>query len=89
MTLSHIRQLTFCVLIGTGLAGLAACKEAVEPVAPPPLEVQVQKVEQEDVPIFFEWIGTTDGLVNAKIRAQVTGYLLKQQSEENTGRRSH
>lgn len=82
MTLSHIRQLTFCVLIGTGLAGLAACKEAVEPVPPPPLEVQVQKVEQEDVPIFFEWIGTTDGLVNAKIRAQVTGYLLKQHYRE-------
>lgn len=82
MTLSHIQQLTFGVLIGTGLAGLAGCKEAVEPVAPPPLEVQVQKVEQEDVPIFFEWIGTTDGLVNAKIRAQVTGYLLKQHYRE-------
>ncbi|UVT21443.1 MAG: efflux RND transporter periplasmic adaptor subunit [Nitrospira sp.] len=82
MTLSHIRQLAFCVLFGTGLAGLAGCKEAVEPVEPPPLEVQVQKVEQEDVPIFFEWIGTTDGLVNAKIRAQVTGYLLKQHYRE-------
>lgn len=82
MTFSHIRQLTFGVLIGTGLAGLAGCKEAVEPVAPPPLEVQVQKVEQEDVPIFFEWIGTTDGLVNAKIRAQVTGYLLNQHYRE-------
>ncbi|UVT14896.1 MAG: efflux RND transporter periplasmic adaptor subunit [Nitrospira sp.] len=82
MTPSHIRQLTFGVLIGTGLAGFVGCKEAVEPVAPPPLEVQVQKVEQEDVPIFFEWIGTTDGLVNAKIRAQVTGYLLKQHYRE-------
>jgi len=82
MTLSHIRQLAFCVLFGTGLAALVGCKEAVEPVAPPPLEVQVQKVEQEDVPIFFEWIGTTDGLVNAKIRAQVTGYLLKQHYRE-------
>ncbi|MDK2743293.1 MAG: efflux RND transporter periplasmic adaptor subunit [Nitrospira sp. BO4] len=82
MTLSHIRQLAFCVLFGTGLAGLAGCKEAVEPVELPPLEVQVQKVEQEDVPIFFEWIGTTDGLVNAKIRAQVTGYLLKQHYRE-------
>jgi membrane fusion protein, multidrug efflux system len=82
MTLSHIRQLTFGVLIGSSLAGLAGCKEAVEPAAPPPLQVQVQKVEQEDVPIFFEWIGTTDGLVNAKIRAQVTGYLLKQHYRE-------
>jgi len=82
ITIFDIRQLTFGVLIGTGLAGLAGCKEAVETAAPPPLEVQVQKVEQKDVPIYYEWVGTTDGLVNAKIRAQVTGYLRKQHFRE-------
>jgi len=30
------------------------------------------------VPIFQEWIGSLDGYPNAQIRAQVTGYLLKQ-----------
>lgn len=35
-----------------------------------------------DVPIVGEWIGTLDGLVNADVRSQVTGYLLKQGYQE-------
>jgi membrane fusion protein (multidrug efflux system) len=44
--------------------------------APVPLQVDVVQVQQQDVPIYSEWIGTTDGMVNADIRAQVSGYLL-------------
>jgi RND family efflux transporter MFP subunit len=44
--------------------------------APAPLQVDVVQVQQQDVPIYREWIGTTDGMVNADIRAQVSGYLL-------------
>jgi RND family efflux transporter MFP subunit len=44
--------------------------------APAPLQVDVVQVQQRDVPIYSEWIGTTDGMVNADIRAQVSGYLL-------------
>ena len=44
------------------------------PVAP---EVEVAQVVQRDVPVYREWIGTTEGMVNAQIRAQVTGYLLR------------
>ena len=40
------------------------------------------QVEQKDVPIFGEWIGTLDGLVNADVRAQVTGYLQRQGYQE-------
>ncbi|MEN6438749.1 MAG: efflux RND transporter periplasmic adaptor subunit [Syntrophobacter sp.] len=47
-------------------------------------EVDLANVIQMDVPIYSEWVGTTDGLVNAKIRAQVTGYLLKQKYREGT-----
>jgi RND family efflux transporter MFP subunit len=47
-----------------------------------PLEVEVVQVEQRDVPIYHEWIGTLDGLVNADVRAQVTGYLMKQAYQE-------
>lgn len=64
------------------LALLSGCSEEVAKVAPPPPEVQVIKVEQRDVPIYSEWVGTTDGLVNAEIRAQVTGYLMKQHYRE-------
>src|ERR1700677_3554267 len=45
-------------------------------------DVEVVQVEKEDVPIYAEWIGTLDGLVNADVRAQVTGYLLKQGYQE-------
>jgi RND family efflux transporter MFP subunit len=47
-----------------------------------PLDVEVVQVEQKDVPIFGEWIGTLDGFTNADVRAQVTGYLLKQGYQE-------
>jgi membrane fusion protein (multidrug efflux system) len=49
-----------------------------EPPKPPPPEVVVVQVEQQDVPVWKEWIGTLDGLVNAQIRPQVTGYLVRQ-----------
>jgi len=47
-----------------------------------PLDVEVVTVQQQDVPIYGDWIGTLDGLVNADVRAQVTGYLLRQGYQE-------
>jgi membrane fusion protein (multidrug efflux system) len=49
---------------------------------PPSPEVEVVSVVQKDVPIFHEWIGTLDGFTNADVRAQVTGYLLRQGYQE-------
>ena len=45
-------------------------------------DVEVVHVEQRDVPIFAEWIGTLDGMTNADVRAQVTGYILRQGYQE-------
>ncbi|MGH9744898.1 MAG: efflux RND transporter periplasmic adaptor subunit [Candidatus Acidiferrales bacterium] len=45
-------------------------------------EVAVVQVEQRDVPIYHEWIGTLEGFVNADVRGQVTGYLLRQDYKE-------
>jgi len=42
---------------------------------PPPVEVT--NVIQKDVPVYHQWVGTTDGIINATIRAQVQGYLIK------------
>src|SRR5712692_2349421 len=50
------------------------------PGAPP--DVEVVQVEQKDVSIYREWIGTLDGFTNADVRAQVTGYLLRQGYQE-------
>jgi membrane fusion protein, multidrug efflux system len=60
---------------------LVACgdKPAPSPVTP---TVEVVQVAQRDVPIYMEWIGSLDGNVNAVIRPQVTGYLVKQNYRE-------
>ena len=41
-------------------------------------------VQQKDIPIEREWIGTLDGMVNAAIKAQVTGNLLTQNYTEGS-----
>ena len=53
-----------------------------EKAVPQTPEVEVVDVVQKDVPVYSVWVGTTDGLVNATIRAQVTGYLIKQNYKE-------
>jgi membrane fusion protein (multidrug efflux system) len=54
------------------------------PVASPPLKVLVLTASPRDVPIYQQWIGTLDGYPNAQIRAQVTGYLMKQDYAEGS-----
>jgi membrane fusion protein (multidrug efflux system) len=61
-------------------AGPGCSQEQKE--GPPPPDVEVIDVVQKDVPVYSEWVGTTDGLVNATIRPQVTGYLIKQNYKE-------
>jgi len=60
---------------------LSACGREQEREAPPPT-VEVVAVRQQDVPVYSEWIGSTDGLVNATIRAQVQGYLVSRNYKE-------
>jgi RND family efflux transporter MFP subunit len=52
--------------------------------APTAVEVEVVQVKQDNVPIYREWVATTDGMVNAEIKAQVSGYLLKQDYSEGS-----
>lgn len=60
-----------------------ACGEAPVP-APPPVDVVVAEAGQRDVPITMEWIGTTEGSVDAEIRPQVSGYLISRDYVEGT-----
>jgi len=69
-----------------GMAGIAlmittGCSEK-KTTAPLPPVVEVIAVAQRDTPIYMEWIGSLDGNVNAVIRPQVTGYLIKQNYRE-------
>ena len=65
--------LVLAALCSTG----CGTKEQAAP--PPPPNVEVVEVVQRDVPVTKEWVATFDGFVNAQIRAQVAGYLLKQE----------
>jgi len=70
------------ILIGVIAAAMQPSKHAAVPTATVPAIVEVVQVEKQDVPIYGEWIGTLDGLVNADVRAQVTGYLKTQGYQE-------
>ncbi|MEJ0091201.1 MAG: efflux RND transporter periplasmic adaptor subunit [Limisphaerales bacterium] len=60
----------------------SGCKKQEPPAKPP--EVQVVAVEQRDVPVYRNWVGTLEGEVNATISAQVTGYLMARTYQEGT-----
>src|SRR5690349_21454257 len=61
----------------------SACRNtAASPVAPPPPDMTVMTVAPERVALTSEWIGTLDGYVNAQIRPQVTGYLIRRTYRE-------
>jgi membrane fusion protein (multidrug efflux system) len=69
------------VLALSGCSGTTSASAAPQ-MAPP--EVEVVRVQQKDVPIYREWIGTLDGMINAAIKAQVTGYLSTQNYAEGS-----
>jgi membrane fusion protein (multidrug efflux system) len=77
-----VRVLAAAAPVAMALLLAAGCakKEAAAP--PPPPAVEVAPVIQKDVPVFQEWIGSLDGFVNAEIRPQIEGYVLKQNYRE-------
>jgi len=82
-------RIIVCAVGLLGLAGMvysSGCSRtdaAGSQQAPPP-EVEVVPIERRNIPVYREWIGTLDGMVNAAIKAQVTGYLLKQEYAEGS-----
>ena len=71
----------FLIVVGF-LVGATRSKHPKGPAAGAMPEVEVTPVEQKDVPIYREWIGTLDGFTNADVRAQVTGYIMRQDYKE-------
>ena len=63
--------------IAISALSLAGCGKTESAAAGPPT-VEVLQVVEKSVPITKEWVATLDGFVNAQIRAQVSGLLLKQ-----------
>jgi RND family efflux transporter MFP subunit len=77
-------QIQLIALLAILLTVTSCSNQTSGATTPPPISVEVVEVQQRDVPIYSEWIGTLDGFVNADIKAQVTGYLLEQSYQEGS-----
>ena len=74
------------LLLAMGLSVLSGCDtKPVAPAGPPPaMPVTVVPVQQADIPLAGQWVGTLDGYVNAQIQPQVSGYLIRQDYREGS-----
>lgn len=76
------------LLLATSL--LAGCDKTSSPQPPGAgggggaMPVDVTQVQQSDVALSNEWVGTLDGFVNAQIQPQVSGYIVKQLYREGS-----
>ena len=66
-----------CILV-------SGCNRGQATIARPVPEVAVATGETRDVPMYSEWVATLDGYVNAEIRPQVSGYIIKQNYKEGS-----
>lgn len=81
----RIAEMGTTLLLGVLSFQLTSCSHSsAGATEPSPPDVEVVTVVQRDIPVYREWIGTLDGMVNAAIRAQVTGYLLTQDYSEGS-----
>src|SRR5580693_6745860 len=74
----------FCLIVIALIVGALRPKHAAGAETGAPPDVMAAQVEQKDVPIYGEWIGTLAGQVNANVQAQVTGYLLRRDYQEGS-----
>jgi len=73
----------FSLVAGLALA-MIGCGRTQAAAPPPPPEVRVAPVIQQNVPVYSEWVATLDGYVNAQVRPQVSGYIIKQNYKEGS-----
>jgi membrane fusion protein, multidrug efflux system len=72
---------TISLIIFTMTLSLPGCRGRGKETQTPPV-VAVTEAIVKDVPVYSEWTASTDGMVNAVIRAQVQGYLVEQDYKE-------
>jgi membrane fusion protein (multidrug efflux system) len=78
-------KLGFTAVLLLSLMASACGRSNAHAAAPPPApEVRVAPVIQQDVPVYTDWVAALDGYVNAEIRPQVSGYIIKQNYTEGS-----
>src|ERR1700688_2177372 len=78
---ANVLPLTLLAAFSSAMLG---CGRTQAASPPPPPEVRVAAVIEQDVPVYSEWVATLDGYVNAQIRPQVSGYIIKQNYKEGS-----
>ncbi len=83
---NRVTALVAALVLGVALVGAVGCaaKTTAASGAAPLQDVEIAVVQQRDIPIEREWIGTLDGMVNAAVKAQVSGNLLTQNYAEGS-----
>src|SRR5258706_9362114 len=81
---SILNRLLLFSLVAGGTFAMIGCGRTQAAAPPPPPEVRVAPVVQQDVPVYSEWVATLDGYVNAEIRPQVSGYIIRQNYAEGS-----
>jgi membrane fusion protein (multidrug efflux system) len=76
-----VPALILVLALGISASG---CNKGRAAAATPVPEVAVATVEMRDVPMYSEWVATLDGYVNAEIRPQVSGYIVRQNYTEGS-----
>ena len=84
MQRKHLKRIPAAITVAASLIWLTGCRDRQAATSPGPPEVEVVTVEQKDVPIYRDWVGTLESDVNATISAQVTGYLLSRNYQEGS-----
>jgi membrane fusion protein (multidrug efflux system) len=82
-----VKHRNAAALLAIACALLCGCSATASSEArkdPPPISVQVATAVLRDVPIYGDWVATTDGYVNANIEPQVSGYLIRQTYREGS-----
>src|ERR671931_477820 len=83
MLYSRTFYVSFLITVVLPLAQACSSSQAA-PAPPPPPSVSVVELTPETIPVSSEWIATLDGFVNAQIRPQVSGYLIKRNYREGS-----
>lgn len=82
MTIDRRSALQAAAGIGAAVFLLAGCGK--KPRKLPPVDVGVFTAQRQDLPTTLEWVATTEGFIDARVRAQVSGNLLSQNFKEGT-----
>jgi len=77
------RNLLFAgIFLIVPMMALVGCGRTHAAFKLPDTEVLVAPPVQQDVAVHSEWVATLDGYVNAEIRPQVSGYIVRQDYKE-------